>query len=41
VMRAIGGPREVSMPWPLNDAGGRRLAGERGSTPEACAWGEK
>jgi hypothetical protein len=28
--------------WPaLNEAGGRRVAGERGSAPDAAACGEK
>jgi hypothetical protein len=42
-MSAIGGPWEVSMPWPpaLRDAGARLLVGERGSEPEAVGCGEK
>ena len=39
----MGGPREVSMPWPLKEAGGRREGGlgERDSLPGAAVWGEK
>ena len=29
------------MPWPLWDAGGRLVPGERGSWPVATCWGEK
>jgi hypothetical protein len=29
------------MPWPLKDAGGRLVAGERASLPDAPGWGEK
>lgn len=40
-MSVIGGPRDVSMPCPLKDAGGLRVAGERASLPEAAGCGEK
>jgi hypothetical protein len=40
VRRVTGGPREVS--WPaLKEAGGRLVAGERGSVPEVAGWGAK
>lgn len=29
------------MPWPLNDAGGRLVPGERTSVLDATGWGEK
>jgi hypothetical protein len=41
VMSVMGGPREVSMPCPLNEAGGRRTVGERASLAEAAGCGEK
>lgn len=41
VMELIGGPREVSMPWPLKDAGGLLVPGERMSLPDAVGCGEK
>ena len=41
VMRVIGGPCEVSMPCPLNEAGGLRGLGDRASLPEAACCGEK
>lgn len=38
----MGGPRDVSMPWPLNEAGGRRVLGERASLLAAgMGCGEK
>jgi hypothetical protein len=40
-MSVIGGPFEVSMPWPELDAGGFLAAGERASLPEAAGCGEK
>lgn len=41
VMRVMGGPRDVSMPCPLNEAGGRRTGGERASLAGAAGCGEK
>jgi hypothetical protein len=41
VMSVIGGPWEVSMPCPLNEAGGLRGLGERASLAEAACCGEK
>lgn len=41
VTSATGGPRELSMPWPLCEAGGRRVLGERASGPVVAGWGEK
>ena len=41
VMSVIGGPREVSIPCPLNEAGGRRDAGDRASLPDDAGCGEK
>jgi hypothetical protein len=41
VMSVMGGPRDVSMPCPLNEAGGLRGLGERASLPEAACCGEK
>ena len=41
VRRATGGPRELSMPWPLCEAGGRRVPGERGSWVGTAGGGEK
>ena len=41
VMSVIGGPREVSMPCPLKEAGGLRGLGERASLPELACCGEK
>ncbi len=38
MLNAGGGPLEVSIPWLLRDAGGRRVAGERGSMPVAAGW---
>lgn len=38
-MSVIGGPREVSMPWPLNEAGGRLEPGERASLGPAGGGG--
>jgi hypothetical protein len=40
-MSVIGGPFEVSMPWPELDAGGFLAAGERASLPEAAGCREK
>ena len=40
-MSVMGGPRELSMPLLLKEAGGRRMAGERASLPEAALCGEK
>jgi len=41
VLNAGGGPLEVSIPWLLRDAGGRRVGGERGSRPDAAGWDAK
>jgi hypothetical protein len=40
-MRVMGGPRDVSMPCPLNEAGGRRVLGERASLLAAAGCSEK
>jgi hypothetical protein len=40
-MSVMGGPRDVSVPLPLNEAGGRRTVGERASLVEAAGCGEK
>ncbi len=41
MLNAGGGPLEVSIPLLLRDAGGLRVAGERGSRPDAAGWCSK